>query len=78
MEGQPVNRDPALQLFTDAVLAAFADAAPCPEARASLDRIAAALATPASRRARPGGRLPVCAHREAALAVASEDESLAP
>ena len=60
---------PALQVFTDAALAALAGVAPGPEARTSLQRIAAALATPAARRERPGSRLPVCAHLDAALAI---------
>ena len=64
-----MQRDAALQSFTDAALAAFREVAPGPEARASLERIAAALATPAPRRERPGSRLPVCAHLDAALAV---------
>lgn len=69
-------RDPALQSFTDAALAAFEEAAPGPEARASLQRIADALATPALRRDRPGSRLPVCAHLDTALAVETERVSL--
>lgn len=69
-------RDPALQSFTDAALAAFEEVAPGPEARASLQRIADALATPALRRDRPGSRLPVCAHLDAALAVETEQVSL--
>ncbi len=70
-------RDPALQSFTDAALAAFADAARAPESRGSLERIAAALATPAPRRERAGCRLPVCAHLDAALAVEMPRGSLA-
>ena len=62
--------------FTDAALAAFREVAPGPEARASLERIADALATPAPRRDRPGSRLPVCAHLDAALAVETERPSL--
>ena len=62
-------RDAALQSFTDAALAAFGEVAPGPEARASLQRIADALETPAARRERAGSRLPVCAHLDAALAV---------
>jgi hypothetical protein len=46
------------------------------EARASLNRIAAALESPASRRARPGNRLPVCSHLETALAVKTSTASL--
>ncbi|TPE51760.1 dimethylsulfonioproprionate lyase family protein [Amaricoccus solimangrovi] len=64
------SRDPALQSFVDAALAAYAEVVPGPEARASLDRITAALGTPAPRRERPGRRLPVCEHLDAALAVA--------
>jgi hypothetical protein len=64
-----MQRDEALQRFTDAALAAYRERAPGPEAGASLDRIAEALATPAPRRTRPGSRLPVCAHLDAALAV---------
>jgi hypothetical protein len=71
-----MQRDDALQRFTDAALAAYRARTPGPEARASLDRIAAALATPATPRERPGSRLPVCAHLEAALAVETEDEGL--
>ena len=67
-----MQRDPALQSFADAALAAFGEAVPDPEARASLQRIAGALATPAPRRDRPGSRLPVCAHLEAALAVETD------
>ncbi|MER2510495.1 dimethylsulfonioproprionate lyase family protein [Amaricoccus sp.] len=62
-------RDPELQVFVDAAIAAFAEAAPCPEARASLRRIATALASSAPRRERPGSQLPVCSHLEGALAV---------
>lgn len=72
-----MRRDPALQSFTDAALADFADATRSLESRASLDRIAAALATPAPRRERPGSRLPVCAHLDAALAVEMPRGSLA-
>jgi hypothetical protein len=71
-----MQREPALQSFTDAALAAFAEVAPGPEARASLERVAAALATPAPRRERPGSRLPVCAHLDAALAIEPERPSL--
>jgi hypothetical protein len=71
-----MQRDAALQRFTDAALAAYRARTPGPEARASLDRIAAALATPAPRRERPGSRLPVCAHLDAALAVETGDQSL--
>lgn len=72
-----MRRDPDLQRFTDAVLAAFEEAVPGPESAASLQRIAAALAVPAPRRERPGSRLPVCAHLDAALAVTQPRPSLA-
>lgn len=71
-----MQRDAALQAFVDAALEAFFEVAPGPEARASLQRIAAALATPAPKRDRPGSRLPVCAHLDAALAVAMPRPSL--
>lgn len=71
-----MQRDPALQRFTDAVLAPYRARTPGPEASASLDRIAAALATPAPRRARPGSQLPVCTHLGAALAVETGDADL--
>ncbi|HEY9344998.1 MAG TPA: dimethylsulfoniopropionate lyase [Inquilinus sp.] len=71
-----MQRDAALQSFTDAALEAFIEVAPGPEARASLQRIAAALATPAPKRDRPGSHLPVCAHLDAALAVAVPRSSL--
>ncbi len=71
-----MKRDPALQRFTDAVLAAYRAHAPGPEAAASIEGIAAALATPAPRRDRPGSRLPVCAHLDAALAVETGDAGL--
>jgi hypothetical protein len=71
-----MSRDAALQTFTDAALAAYRAHLPGSEAAASLDRIAAALATPAPRRARPGSRLPVCDHLDAALAVETDDDHL--
>lgn len=71
-----MQRDPHLQAFADAALAAFGEVAPGPEAVASLRRIAAALEEPAERRTRPGSRLPVCAHLEAALAIEPERLSL--
>jgi hypothetical protein len=71
-----MRRDRDLQSFTDAVLAAFDEVIPGPEARASLGRIGAALAAPAPRRERPGSRLPVCAHLDAALAVEVDRPSL--
>jgi hypothetical protein len=64
-----MHRDDPFQRFTDAALAAYHAHAPGPEARTSIDHIAAALATPASPRTRPGSRLPVCAHLDTALAV---------
>lgn len=71
-----MQRDPALQAFTDAVLAAFTEVAPNAEARVSLGRITAALSAPAPRRERAGSRLPVCRHLEAALAVETARPSL--
>jgi len=71
-----MQRDAALQSFADAALEALIEVAPGPEARASLQRIAAALATPAPKRDRPGSRLPVCTHLDAALAVAAQRPSL--
>jgi Dimethlysulfonioproprionate lyase len=71
-----MQRDEALQRFTDAALTAYREHAPGPEARASLDRIAAALETPASQTARRGSRLPVCAHLETALAVETGTDTL--
>lgn len=71
-----MTRDPALQCFTDAALAAYRARTPGPEAEASLARIAAALDTPAPRRARPGSRLPVCDHLPAALTAATGDATL--
>jgi len=65
-----MTRDDSLQRFTDLALAAYRERGPGPEAAASLDRIAAAIATPSPRRrARPGRRLPVCTHLANALAV---------
>ena len=71
-----MERDADLQAFTDAALAAFAEVSPGPDSRASLDRIAAALAEPAPRRARGGSRLPVCAHLDTALAIEPENPAL--
>ena len=72
-----MHRDADLQSFTDAALAAFREVAPRPEALASLERVAHALATPAPRRDRSGSRLPVCEHHlDAALAVKTERPSL--
>ena len=71
-----MSRDAALQTFADAALAAYRAHLPGPEAAASLERIAAALAPPAPRRAHGGGRLPVCDHLGAALAVETEDAAL--
>ncbi|MBB5223862.1 hypothetical protein HNP73_003816 [Amaricoccus macauensis] len=64
-----MRRDPALQSFVDALLAAYAEVIPGAEAADSLERITAALASPGTRRERAGGRLPVCAHLDAALGV---------
>lgn len=72
-----MTRDPRLQRFTGAILAAYDSRLPGPDAAASLGRIAGALATPAPRRGRPGSRLPVCAHLDAALAVEFGDPTLA-
>lgn len=69
-------RNEALQLFIDAALAAYRPRAPGAEAQASLDRIAALLETPGEARRRPGGRLQVCAHLGAALAVDPGAEDL--
>jgi hypothetical protein len=71
-----MQRDAALQSFTNAALEAFIEVAPGPEARASLQRIAVALATPAPKRDRPGSRLTVCAHLDTALAVETPRASL--
>ena len=71
-----MSRAPELQAFVDAALAAYAEVVPSPEAAASLERIAAALAAPAPRRDRPGSRLPVCAHLAAALATRQPRPSL--
>lgn len=67
-----MRRDPLLQSFIDAALAAYHEVLPGPEARASLGRITAALEVAAARRERPGSRLPVCAHLDAALAVETD------
>lgn len=72
-----MSRPPQLQAFVDAAFAAYAEVVPGPEAAASLDRIAAALVKPAPRRDRPGSRLPVCAHLDAALAARQPRPSLA-
>ena len=71
-----MQRDAALQSFIDAALGAFVEVAPGPEARASLQRIAVALATPAPKQDRPGSRLPVCAQLDTALAVETPRPSL--
>lgn len=71
-----MQRDAALQSFADTALAAFGEVAPGPEAGASLRRIAAALGTAGPRRRRPGSRLPVCAHLDAALAVKTDRPAL--
>ena len=71
-----MQRDANLQSFTDAALAAFREVAPGAGARASLERIGAALTTSAARRERPGSRLPVCSHLDAALAIETPRASL--
>jgi hypothetical protein len=71
-----MQRDEELQRFVDAALAAYRAHAPGLEARASLDRIVAALQSPGTRRMRPGSRLPVCSHLLTGLAVETGDESL--
>lgn len=71
-----MQRDPALQQFTDAALAAYRERAPGPEARASVERIAADLENPEARREEPGSRLPICAHLQTALAVRTDATSL--
>ena len=71
-----MTRDAHLRAFVDAALAAFGEATPGPEARVSLERIAAALAVPTPRRERPGSRLAVQAHLEDALAVKTESPAL--
>ena len=71
-----MQRDEALQRFSDAALTAYREHAAEPEARASLDRMAAALEAPAPLRTSPGARLPVCRHLDAALAIDPGSESL--
>lgn len=71
-------RDRALQGFLDAAIAAFVRVAPGPEARRSLDRIAALLAEPRPMRSQIGKRQPVCLHLEGALATAAREPWLAP
>ena len=71
-----MQRDAELQRFTDAAMAAYRKHTPEAASGVSLDRIADALRTPALRRQRPGGRLPVCVHLDAALAVETGDDSL--
>lgn len=71
-----MRRDPALQSFVDALLAAYAEVIPGVEAADSLERITAALGSPGTRRERAGGRLPVCAHLDAALGVEPGRSSL--
>lgn len=71
-----IQRDPTLQAFGEALLAAFAEVAPSPEASDSLGRIARALEAPAARRERPGSRLPVCDHLDTALAVETDRPAL--
>jgi hypothetical protein len=71
-----MQRDEALQRFVDAALAAYREHEPGSETHASLDRIAAALRSPAVRHTRAGSRLPVCRHLDAALAVETSDDSM--
>jgi hypothetical protein len=71
-----MQRDPDLQRFTDAVLAAYKSRDAGPMSRASLNRIATALAAPGARRDRPGHRLPVCGHLDAAVVIALDDPAL--
>ena len=71
-----MQRDAELQRFTDAILAAYRRHTPGIASGASLGRISEALRTPAPRRRRPGGRLPVCVHLDAALAVGTGDDGL--
>ncbi|MBS7538450.1 dimethylsulfonioproprionate lyase family protein [Ancylobacter lacus] len=71
-------RSDTLQAFLDIALAAFAGHATVAESRRCLAGIEAALATPGSRGGAGGGRLPVCAHLEPALAVAEADPRFAP
>lgn len=71
-----MQRDPALQTFAEALLDAYAEVVPGPEAAASLQRITSALGTPAPRRERPGSRLPVCEHLDTALTVEQGRASL--
>jgi len=71
-----MQREDALQRFTEAVLAAYREHARDPRSRASLDRIAAALETPAPQRSRGGSRLPVCSFVDTALTVETDRDSL--
>jgi hypothetical protein len=71
-----LQRDQVLQNFADAALSACRKHSTRTEASAALERIAAALNTPGPRRARPGERLPVCRHLDAALAIDTGSESL--
>lgn len=72
-----VSRDPTLASFVAAAMAAFRARPRGDASAASVARIAAALDTPAPRRAGPGARLPVCAHLKEALAVEAGAEDLA-
>lgn len=70
-------RSSGLQSFLDAALEAMRKFAVDPDARRTIERVAAALATPARPRTGPGGRLPVCALLGDALASAAADPLLA-
>lgn len=65
-----MTREPLLQAFLDAALAAFDRAAEAPQSRRSLREIADHLRAPQPARTDGGRRLPVCGqHLETALAV---------
>ena len=70
-------RDPDLQAFLDAAMAAWGRFAPAPEGQRSIARIKAALAQPRPHRTTTGSRRPVCAHLDQALAVDLPDPLLA-
>lgn len=71
-----MRRDNDLEAFTEAALAAFDAHASAPESRASLARLRELLATPGTRRAGPGARLPVCAHLDTAMGVDAPEPKL--
>jgi hypothetical protein len=73
-----MHRDPDLQRFTDAVLAAYMARDAGPASRESLERIAAAVVIPRARRHKPGHRLPVCVHLDPAVAPALDEPPLRP